>query len=120
MGLVVPGGWFRIVLPDELIRLARVRVDVPVDGSLLEGGHQEMMAEPLAALRPELKRISAPSRFAAGGFTRIRAFATKRGAYPALMTGRPRWSGRMEGELKPPVRCTLMSATGSGSSTMIP
>jgi hypothetical protein len=29
--LVVPGGWFRIVPSDELIRLARVRVDIPVE-----------------------------------------------------------------------------------------
>ena len=29
--LVVPGGWFRIVPSDELVRLARVRVDVPIE-----------------------------------------------------------------------------------------
>ena len=29
--LVVPGGWFRIVPADDLVRLARIRVDVPVE-----------------------------------------------------------------------------------------
>jgi hypothetical protein len=56
--LVVPGGWFRIVPSDELIRLARVRVDVPVDlDHLWKVDIRKTMAEPPAALRPELKRI---------------------------------------------------------------
>jgi hypothetical protein len=54
----VPGGWFRIVPSDELIRLARVRVDVPVDlDHLWRVDIRKTMAEPPAALRPELKRI---------------------------------------------------------------
>jgi hypothetical protein len=58
--LVVPGGWFRIVPSDELIRLARVRVDVPVDlDHLWKVDIRKTMAEPPAALRPELKRIVA-------------------------------------------------------------
>jgi hypothetical protein len=56
--LVVPGGWFRIVPSDELIRLARVRVDVPVElDHLWKVDIRKTMAEPPAALRPELKRI---------------------------------------------------------------
>lgn len=56
--LVVPGGWFRIVPADELIRLARVRVDVPVDlDHLWKVDIRKTMAEPPAALRPELKRL---------------------------------------------------------------
>lgn len=56
--LVVPGGWFRIVPSDELIRLARVRVDVPVElDHLWKVDIRKTIAEPPAALRPELKRI---------------------------------------------------------------
>jgi hypothetical protein len=56
--LVVPGGWFRIVPSDELIRLARVRVDVPVElDHIWKVDVRKTMAEPPAALRPELKRI---------------------------------------------------------------
>ena len=56
--LVVPGGWFRIVPSDELIRLARVRVDVPVElDHLWKIDIRKTIAEPPAALRPELKRI---------------------------------------------------------------
>ncbi len=56
--LVVPGGWFRIVPSDELIRLARVRVDIPVElDHLWKVDIRKTMAEPPAALRPELKRI---------------------------------------------------------------
>jgi hypothetical protein len=56
--LVVPGGWFRIVPSDELIRLARVRVDVPVElDHLWKVDIRKTMAEPPAALRPELRRI---------------------------------------------------------------
>lgn len=56
--LVVPGGWFRIVPSDELIRLARVRVDVPVElDHLWKIDIRKTIAEPPAALRPHLKRI---------------------------------------------------------------
>lgn len=56
--LVVPGGWFRIVPADELIRLARVRVDVPVDLDYLwKVDIRKTVAEPPPALRPHLKRI---------------------------------------------------------------
>lgn len=56
--LVVPGGWFRIVASDELIRLARVRVDVPVElDHLWKVDIRKTIAEPPAALRPHLKRI---------------------------------------------------------------
>ena len=56
--LVVPGGWFRIVPADELIRLARVRVDVPVElDHLWKIDIRKTVVEPPPALRPELKRI---------------------------------------------------------------
>jgi hypothetical protein len=56
--LVVPGGWFRIVPSDELIRLARVRVDVPVElDHLWKVDIRKTVAEPPTALRPELRRI---------------------------------------------------------------
>lgn len=56
--LVVPGGWFRIVPADELIRLARVRVDVPVElDHLWKVDIRKTIAEPPPALREHLKRI---------------------------------------------------------------
>jgi hypothetical protein len=56
--LVVPGGWFRIVPSDDLIRLARVRVDVPVElDHLWKVDIRKTVAEPPAALRPDLRRI---------------------------------------------------------------
>lgn len=56
--LVVPGGWFRIVPSDELIRLARVRIDVPVQlDHLWKLDIRKTVAEPPAALRPHLRRI---------------------------------------------------------------
>jgi len=56
--LVVPGGWFRIVPADQLVRLARVRVDVPVElDHLWKVDIRKTVAEPPAALRPHLKRI---------------------------------------------------------------
>jgi hypothetical protein len=56
--LVVPGGWFRIVPSDDLIRLARVRVDVPVElDHLWKVDIRKTVAEPPAALRPHLRRI---------------------------------------------------------------
>jgi len=56
--LVVPGGWFKIVPADELIRLARIRVDVPVElDHLWKIDIRKAVAEPPPALRPHLKRI---------------------------------------------------------------
>ncbi len=56
--LVVPGGWFRIVPADELVRLARVRVDVPVSlDHLWKVDIRKATAEPPPALRPHLRRI---------------------------------------------------------------
>jgi Histidine kinase-, DNA gyrase B-, and HSP90-like ATPase len=56
--LVVPGGWYRIVPADELVRLARIRVDVPVElDHIWKVDVRKTMAEPPAAIRPGLKRI---------------------------------------------------------------
>jgi hypothetical protein len=56
--LVVPGGWFRIVPADELVRLARVRVDVPVAlDHTWKVDIRKATAEPPPALRPHLRRI---------------------------------------------------------------
>ena len=56
--LVVPGGWFRIMPSDDLIRLARIRVDIPVElDHLWKIDIRKAFAEPPPALRPHLKRI---------------------------------------------------------------
>ena len=56
--LVVPGGWFRIMPSDDLIRLARIRVDIPVElDHLWKIDIRKAFAEPPIALRPGLKRI---------------------------------------------------------------
>jgi hypothetical protein len=56
--LVVPGGWFRIVPTDDLIRLARIRVDIPIElDHLWKIDIRKAIAEPPPALRPHLKRI---------------------------------------------------------------
>ena len=56
--LVVPGGWFRIVPADELVRLARVRVDVPVAlDHIWKVDIRKATAEPPPSLRPYLRRI---------------------------------------------------------------
>jgi hypothetical protein len=56
--LMVPGGWFRIVPSDELIRLARIKVDVPIElDHLWKIDVRKTMAEPPTDLRPNLKRI---------------------------------------------------------------
>ncbi len=56
--LVVPGGWFRIVPSDDLVRLARVRVDVPVElDHIWKVDIRKTIVEPPPALRPHLKRI---------------------------------------------------------------
>lgn len=56
--LVVPGGWFRIVPSDDLVRLARIRVDVPIDlDHIWKIDVRKALAEPPSALRPHLKRI---------------------------------------------------------------
>ena len=56
--LVVPGGWFRIVPADDLVRLARIRVDVPVELDYIwKVDVRKATAEPPPALRDHLKRI---------------------------------------------------------------
>ena len=56
--LVVPGGWFRIVPADQLARLARVRVDVPVAlDHLWKVDIRKSAAEPPQVLREHLRRI---------------------------------------------------------------
>lgn len=56
--LVVPGGWFRIVPADDLVRLARIRVDIPVElDHLWKIDIRKAIAEPPPELRPHLKRI---------------------------------------------------------------
>ena len=56
--LVVPGGWLRIVPADDLVRLARIRVDVPVElDHIWKVDVRKATAEPPAALRDHLKRI---------------------------------------------------------------
>jgi hypothetical protein len=56
--LVVPGGWYRIVPADELVRLARVRVDVPVElDHIWKVDIRKATAEPPPALRPHLRRV---------------------------------------------------------------
>jgi hypothetical protein len=56
--LVVPGGWFRIVPSDDLTRLARIRVDVPVElDHIWKIDVRKTTVEPPPALRPHLKRI---------------------------------------------------------------
>jgi hypothetical protein len=55
---VVPGGWFRIVPADDLLRLARIRVDVPVElDHLWKVDIRKATAEPPIALREHLRRI---------------------------------------------------------------
>jgi hypothetical protein len=56
--LVVPGGWFRIIPADELLRLARVRVELPVAlDHIWSVDIRKTTAEPPPALRPHLRRI---------------------------------------------------------------
>lgn len=56
--LVVPGGWFRIVPADDLVRLARIRVDVPVElDHLWKLDIRKTVVEPPQLLRPHLRRI---------------------------------------------------------------
>ena len=56
--LVVAGGWFRIVPADELVRLARIRVDVPTSlDHLWKTDIRKTVLEPPRALRNELRRI---------------------------------------------------------------
>lgn len=56
--LMVPGGWYKIVPADELVRLARIKVDVPIElDHLWKVDVRKTMAEPPIALRPNLKRI---------------------------------------------------------------
>jgi len=56
---VVPGRWFRIVPVDDLVRLARIRIDhlgLRLDRIWIDV-RAEMMVEPPPALRPHLRRI---------------------------------------------------------------
>jgi len=56
--LVVPGGWFRIVPADELVRLARIRVDVPIElDHIWKVDVRKTLSEPPSAIRPGLRRI---------------------------------------------------------------
>jgi hypothetical protein len=56
--LVVPGGWFRIIPADELLRLARVRVELPVAlDHIWKVDIRKTTAEPPPALRTHLRRI---------------------------------------------------------------
>lgn len=56
--LVVPGGWFRILPSDDLIRLARIRIDVPVElDHIWKIDIRKAIAEPPPVLRPHLRRI---------------------------------------------------------------
>lgn len=84
--LVVPGGWFRIVPADELYRLARVRVDVPVAlDHIWKVDIRKTMAEPPAALRPELRRIVGAAA------TRSRRVYTHKGMQEAQGERLPVW-----------------------------
>lgn len=56
--LVVPGGWFKIVPSDQLVRLARVRVDVPIAlDHIWKIDIRKTAVEPPPALRPHLRRV---------------------------------------------------------------
>lgn len=56
--LVVPGGWFRIVPSDELVRLTRVRVDVPTElDHLWKIDIRKTAVQPPPELRSGLRRI---------------------------------------------------------------
>lgn len=56
--LVVPGGWLRIVPADELVRLARIRVDLPVElDHIWKIDVRKTLVEPPPELRPHLRRI---------------------------------------------------------------
>ena len=79
--LVVPGGWFRIVPADELARLARVRVDVPVAlDHIWKVDIRKTTAEPPPALRPTCGALSVTLRPGAGRSTPTRAPPGTRGA----------------------------------------
>jgi hypothetical protein len=84
--LVVPGGWFRIVPSDELVRLARIRVDVPVElDHIWKIDVRKTLAEPPVAIRPGLKRIVGAVT------TRSRMVYTHRGT-PANIERIPLWA----------------------------
>lgn len=56
--LVVPGGWFRVVPSDELVRLARIRVDVPIGlDHLWKIDIRKTVVEPPRELRDNLRRL---------------------------------------------------------------
>jgi hypothetical protein len=88
--LVVPGGWHRIVPTDELARLARIRVDVPVElDRIWKTDIKKSSAELPPALRGDLKRIVRSVS------ERSRTVYTHRGT-PAIRTDFPVWR-RMDG-----------------------
>ena len=56
--LVVPGGWFRIVPSNDLVRLARIRVDVPTGlDHLWKVDIRKTVLEPPRELRDQLRRL---------------------------------------------------------------
>lgn len=85
--LVVPGGWFRIVPSDELVRLARVRVDVPVSlDHIWKIDIRKATVEPPSALRPHLRRL------VKGAAARSRRVYTHRGQVAESWDGIPLWN----------------------------
>ncbi len=87
--LVVPGGWFRIVPADDLVRLARIRVDVPVElDHIWKVDVRKATAEPPAALRGHLKRIVGQAA------TRSRRVYTHKGTPARDPSNVPVWQRR--------------------------
>lgn len=84
--LVVPGGWFRIVPSHDLVRLARLRVDVPTElDHLWKIDIRKTAVEPPPQLRPHLKRIVGDAA------TRSRKVYEFRGKSDPRLQGRPIW-----------------------------
>lgn len=121
--LVVPGGWFGIVPADELVRLARVRVDVPVSlDHLWRVDIRKATAAPPAALRPHLKRIVGDVA------TRSRRVYSHRGT-PAAARDQIRLWGRVDGRdgaatwkvnrQHPVVAAALAGSSGSGVERLL-
>ncbi len=84
--LVVPGGWFRIVPADDLVRLARLRVDVPIElDHLWKIDIRKTAVEPPPQLRSHLKRIVGDAA------SRSRKVYEFRGKSDPRRQGRPIW-----------------------------
>jgi hypothetical protein len=84
--LVVPGGWFRIVPSDDLVRLARLRVDVPIElDHLWKIDIRKTAVEPPPQLRSHLKRIVGDAA------SRSRKVYEFRGKSDPRRQGRPIW-----------------------------